>query len=73
MPELPEVETIRNNLAKGNVDFPPLVGMELVGALLLWGRTLAKPSTSVFFSKLPGQTIESIYRRGKYLIFQLSN
>ena len=72
MPELPEVETIRNNLTIGSLDFPPLVGMELKGSLLLWDRTLATPSSLIFFSKLPGQTIETIDRRGKYLIFRLS-
>lgn len=72
MPELPEVETIRNNLIKGVDDVPSVLGMEVRGALILWERTLAQPSPAQFLARLPGQSIEEIDRRGKYFVFRLS-
>ena len=72
MPELPEVETIRNKLRKGIGDFPSILGMEIHGAMLLWNRTLDRPEPEIFFAKLTGQLIEEIERRGKYFIFHLS-
>jgi formamidopyrimidine-DNA glycosylase len=72
MPELPEVETIRNNLREGTIDVPPILGLELRGALVLWDRTLEKPSKVEFLAHLPGQQIIEIERRGKYFIFRLS-
>lgn len=72
MPELPEVETIRNKLRRGADGAPSLIGMELRGASLLWERTLDTPSPVEFLARLPGQRIEEIGRRGKYFIFRLS-
>jgi formamidopyrimidine-DNA glycosylase len=72
MPELPEVETICNNLRKGIDNAPSLLGMELRGALVNWERTLAIPSLVEFFSRLPGQEVVEIGRRGKYVIMRLS-
>jgi len=73
MPELPEVETIRNNLRQGTADHPSLIDMTISGAAVYWERTLAVPTLAEFYSKIPGQPITDIHRRGKYLIFVLSN
>ena len=73
MPELPEVETIRNNLRRGDPNTPSLLEMKVIGALILWDRTLAVPSKAEFLARLPGQKIKALDRRGKYLIFKLSN
>jgi formamidopyrimidine-DNA glycosylase len=72
MPELPEVETIARNLRLGNQDQPALLGRHILRANLLWDRTLAEPSPAEFTSRLVGQVIETIGRRGKFLYFQLT-
>jgi formamidopyrimidine-DNA glycosylase len=72
MPELPEVETIRNRLRLGGPESPPLPGRLITGACLLWDRTLAVPSAQEFPSRIAGQTIRDIDRRGKFMIFRLS-
>jgi len=72
MPELPEVETIARNLRIGNQEQPALVGRHILGVDLLWERTLAEPSPAEFSSRMVGQVIETVGRRGKFLNFQLT-
>jgi len=66
MPELPEVETIKNCL------LPQVVGLRFTGVTLLWPGVVRRPSPEEFCHRLSGQTIEDIRRRGKYLIWDLS-
>lgn len=66
MPELPEVETIRRELA------PHLVGRRFASVALSWPRAVKKPAPEEFVRRLVGKTIEGLDRRGKYLIFRLS-
>ena len=72
MPELPEVETIRQALRQGKDGQPPIVGMTIRSARLFWGRTLAYPAPGEFEARIAGQTIREIGRRGKFLILHLS-
>jgi formamidopyrimidine-DNA glycosylase len=72
MPELPEVETIARILREGTPQQPSLLDRRILGADLLWERTLAKPSPEEFTSRLAGQRIEDVGRRGKFLQFRLS-
>jgi formamidopyrimidine-DNA glycosylase len=72
MPELPEVETIARYLRQGREDSPPLPGQQVSGALLLWDRTLAYPTPQEFLSRIHGQTVQDIGRRGKFLRIPLS-
>lgn len=72
MPELPEVETIRNILRQGTPDFPSVVGMEITSAEVYWERTLAWPEVDEFRRRIAGQRIVEIGRRGKFLLLQLS-
>src|SRR4030066_764387 len=72
MPELPEVETIARNLRLGDQDQPSLLNRHILGANLLWERTLVEPSPSEFTSRLVAQVIMDIGRRGKFLYFQLT-
>ena len=86
MPELPEVETIARtlrlggreqpakgaSLPSGRASGPALVGRHILGASLLWERTLVEPSPAEFTSRLVGQVIIDIGRRGKFLYFQLT-
>lgn len=72
MPELPEVETIKNYLRQGRGESPSLLGMQVTGARLLWTRTLAQPSPDEFSQRIIGQRVDEIERRGKFLHFHLS-
>jgi len=73
MPELPEVETMARELREGSRERgPSLVGKTITKVTLKWPRHIATPSPAEFRRRLPGQTIEALARRGKYLVFQLT-
>ncbi|HEY1772675.1 MAG TPA: bifunctional DNA-formamidopyrimidine glycosylase/DNA-(apurinic or apyrimidinic site) lyase [Gammaproteobacteria bacterium] len=63
MPELPEVETARRGIA------PHMQGRR-VTAVTVRDRRLRWPVPSALVKELPGQRIESVSRRGKYLLFK---
>ena len=67
MPELPEVETIKNELA------PHIIGRSITGVTLFWQGIVHQPSVEEFRSRLIGQKITGVERRGKYLIFGLTS
>lgn len=72
MPELPEVETFRLRFLHGTDEVPALVGKEISGASVLWEKTLETPSMKEFVRRITRQKIQDIDRRGKYLIFKLT-
>ncbi len=65
MPELPEVETTVRELRA------PLVGQTITGLRNHWLRHIVTPSLSSFQERVSGRAIQSIDRRGKYLLFSL--
>lgn len=67
MPELPEVETIRRELE------PHLVGRKFAAVSVHDPKIVSPLAVEQFQSELVGQGIKSLKRRGKYLIFHLSN
>lgn len=67
MPELPEVETIVNDLR------PHLVGRTIVRCELLFPTIVRHPEPEVFIDSVAGQRIESVSRRGKYIFIGLEN
>ncbi len=67
MPELPEVETIKNEL------IPHIVGRTLTGVTLFWDGIVRQPSVADFRSRLIGQKITGVTRNGKYLIVSLTS
>ena len=67
MPELPEVETIRNELS------PHIIGRRFTGIIIYGARLVRQPPVEELCQKLIGQRINSLNRRGKYLIFHLSS
>jgi formamidopyrimidine-DNA glycosylase len=67
MPELPEVETIKNELA------PWVVGQSFTQVAILDTELVCDGSAEEVRRGLIGQKVESLERRGKYLIFHLSN
>jgi formamidopyrimidine-DNA glycosylase len=66
MPELPEVETVRRGLS------PPLTGAEIV-AVRLHRPDLRFAFPPDFAARLTGRRIEAVGRRGKFLLFALSD
>lgn len=71
MPELPEVETIRNLLRRGGAGALPILNRFVVGCSVLWAKTVAEPSLDEFHTRIAGQVIKEIDRRGKYLILNM--
>lgn len=67
MPELPEVETIKNEL------LPHIVGRQVAGVTLFWEGIVRQPSVEEFCSRLIEQRLTGLARRGKYLIFSLTS
>ncbi len=67
MPELPEVETIKNEL------LPYVTGRCVTGVTLVWEGIVKEPSSREFCSRIIGHKITGIARRGKYLIFDLTS
>ena len=63
MPELPEVETTRLGIA------PHIVGQRVVAVRVREAR-LRWPVAPALARELPGQTIEAIERRGKYILLR---
>ena len=80
MPELPEVETIvrslRNLVDPLNEDLesltsrPGIIGRVIASVSILWAKSLAQPTLEEFEKLLPGQKVQSVSRRGKYIVIQ---
>jgi formamidopyrimidine-DNA glycosylase len=66
MPELPEVETIKNEL------LPHVLGRSIQSVDVYWDKMVKQPSVDEFRTRLIGQKITGLSRRGKYLFFHLS-
>jgi formamidopyrimidine-DNA glycosylase len=67
VPELPEVETVREGLNQVTL------GQEIWGGDVLLDRTIAHPfSANEFLARLKNVTITNWHRRGKYLLAELS-
>ena len=68
MPELPEVETIVRGLRGEGASAPGLLGRRVRAVHLLWPRSLAIPTEPELQARLPGQVLQAITRRGKFLL-----
>ncbi|KYF36531.1 Formamidopyrimidine-DNA glycosylase [Streptococcus mitis] len=66
MPELPEVETVRRGLEK------LILGKKISSVEIRYPKMI-KTDLDEFQKKVPGQIVESMGRRGKYLIFYLTD
>jgi len=67
MPELPEVETIVNDLR------PLVVGLRVEEVDLRFASIVRYPEPEDFVRGLAGRRIESLTRRGKYMLFELDS
>lgn len=67
MPELPEVETIKNDLRA------LVLGRTIVDANVIHAPLVKHPSIQEFEAGLRGQTMEAVDRKAKYLLIRLSS
>ncbi len=67
MPELPEVQTVVDNLKALNI-----IGSTITGAKVYWPKTIAEISPTHFCTQIKGRTIGRVRRRGKYIVMHLS-
>ncbi len=67
MPELPEVETVKNTLLK------EVKNKKIVSASIYWDNIIACPSIKEFQAHIKNQKINDIKRRGKFLMFELDD
>lgn len=66
MPELPEVETIKNSL------IPTIIGQKINQVIINYNGNIRQPEPLVFQKLLEGKVFLDLQRRGKYLLFFLS-
>ncbi len=67
MPELPEVETVKESLKLR------LSNKKIIRARVLWDNIISYPSKDEFIKEIANQTIKDIKRRGKFLMFDLDD
>ncbi len=67
MPELPEVETVKNTLKR------LVLNKKIINVTVRYDNIIAYPSVSEFKKKIINQSIKDIKRRGKWLMFELDN
>ena len=67
MPELPEVQTVVDSLNQCRI-----AGRTITGARVGWPKTVAPHSPAAFRKRVAGCRIRRIVRRGKYIVFELS-
>lgn len=68
MPELPEVQTIVNDLNAAGI-----AGKTILDAKVYWSRSIAELSARTFCRRIKGKKISSITRRGKFIVFNFNN
>lgn len=67
MPELPEVETVTNEIR------PYVLGHRVEDVKVTWPGTVKGNSAEEFIGGLKGQKIADVHRRGKFIVWELSN
>lgn len=67
MPELPEVETVKNGLIK------KVKNKKITNCQILYHGIIAYPTPEEFIKNITNQTIQDIKRRGKFLMFILDD
>ena len=67
MPELPEVENVKETLKK------QVLNRTIVDVNIIYNNIIEYPTSDEFKSKIVNQKINDIKRRGKWLMFELDN
>lgn len=67
MPELPEVESVVQGLNQ------MILGEKIKTVEVRWPRIIESPVVDTFINQLQGQVIEEVRRRGKFILFYLTD
>jgi formamidopyrimidine-DNA glycosylase len=67
MPELPEVQTLVDDLHAAG-----LMNATFTGARVYWPRSIATPRAPAFCRGIRGKTIRGMRRRGKFIVFDFA-
>ena len=67
MPELPEVETVKNTLKK------QILNKTITDVNIYYDKIIEFPDIATFKEKIKNQKINDVKRRGKWLLFELDN
>ncbi|MCK5731849.1 MAG: DNA-formamidopyrimidine glycosylase, partial [Tenericutes bacterium] len=67
MPELPEVETVKETLKNF------IIGRSIKEVILKYDKIIKYPQVDEFVLKITNQTFTGIRRYGKYLLFDLDD
>ena len=67
MPELPEVETVKETLKR------QILNKNIKNINIYWDNIIAYPAKDLFITNIKNQMIKDINRKGKWLIFELSD
>jgi formamidopyrimidine-DNA glycosylase len=67
MPELPEVQTVVNDLAAQGIK-----ARRVADVRVFWKKTVAVPTVKQFIARIKNKTVTAIRRRGKFIIIELS-
>lgn len=67
MPELPEVETVKETLKR------QILNKTIKNINIYWDNIIAYPAKDLFITNIKNQMIKDINRKGKWLIFELSD
>lgn len=67
MPELPEVETVKEVLKR------EVLNRKIMDVNIIYPKIIEYPTLEEFYKKIINQTIKDIKRRGKWLLFELDN
>ena len=67
MPELPEVETVKETLKR------KVLNKNIIGVVINYDGIVESPNVIEFTNNIKNQTIKDITRRGKWLVFELND
>ncbi len=67
MPELPEVETLKQELGKA------IIGKKISGVEIRQAKVIRDPAPAEFRKRLVGATVKNVLRKAKVIIVELSN
>ncbi len=67
MPELPEVQTVVNDLRADGLE-----GLQISEAEVFWPRTVREMSPAAFSAAIRGRTVLGLSRRAKWIVMELS-
>ena len=65
MPELPEIETLVREIR-------PLISGRVLSRIRIFEPVISKTSVEILERELPARKVQTVFRRGKFLVFQLS-